>query len=615
MNLLPQPLHVSMKDETFSLSYTTRIVLPPEPCRKLRTGAAQLAEESRRFAGIDLEILCGKAREGDIALLRSESLEKEAYTLTVAPQCVQIIGGSCAGILHGIQTLRQIIRQCGSLLPCCEIEDAPSFPARGFYHDVSRGRVPTLESLKRLADTACFFKLNQLQLYIEHTYLFRDLSEMWRVSRPLTAQEIMDLDAYCADRGIELVPSLSSFGHLFELLHTKGYHELCELENAREMPSTMYNRMAHHTLNVSDPRAFDLAAAMIDEFLPLFSSRKFNLCADETFDLGKGRGKAAMDKVGEKAYYIGFVRRLCDHLIANGRQPMFWGDIVAHFPEAVQELPEGVLCLTWNYSAEATEDVTRAMSEASAVQYVCPGVCGWNEWMNLLPASYSNISRMADYGRKYGAVGLLNTDWGDFGHVNDPAFSMPGLIYGAVMSWQRENPAMDDLNAAISRLYYLDPTGTVVGLLARLQGCEVFSWHSMVLYKDWNLSLLEEGTYVTDAITDFLTKAKADPEKMPADVAAASKKLTGIARDLRTSARGMDTSTRNMFPLWLTAIEAMDLCNQVGCHVIAGQKNPALAARLEYWFRQYESQWRASCHESELWRVRDVIWWYADLLR
>ena len=601
MIFLPQPLHITEQDGFFPLSFTTRLVLPPDPSPVLRTAADQLCQEALRFAGFAPEILCGASREGDIALERASALSDQAYTLTVRPDGILLRASGDPGLLYAVQTLRQLIRQSGSLLPCCAVEDAPAYPARGFYHDVTRGRVPTLESLKRLADTACFFKLNQLQLYIEHTYLFRDLSEVWRVTRPLTAGEIMELDAYCADRGIELVPSLASFGHLFELLSSKSWHHLSELESAGEMPTTLYNRMAHHTLNVSDPRAFELIASMIDEFMPLFSSRKFNLCADETFDLGKGRGRKTMEEVGEKAYYIGFVRQLCDHIISRGRQPMFWGDIIARFPEAIRDLPENVLCLTWNYSAEATEDVTRAMAEAGAVQYVCPGVCGWNEWFNLLSASYSNIARMADYGRKYGAVGFLNTDWGDFGHINDPAFSMPGLIYGAVMSWQRENPPMDALNAAISRLFYLDPAGKVLDLLARIPSCTVFPWHAMVLYRDQRLGVLDR---------DF--EAPAPSEE---DVARASEALAQISRDLREAARAMDTSARGMLSLWLTALTAVDLCNQAGCLVLSGRKDPALASRLEYWFRQYESTWRATCHESELWRVRDVIFWYADQLR
>src|SRR5699024_8016957 len=107
-----------------------------------------------------------------------------------------------------------IIRQEGAVLPCLEIEDAPEIPNRGYYHDVTRGRIPTLSYLKHLADTLSFYKINQLQLYIEHTYLFEGLSEMWRDDTPLTAADILELDRYCRSLGIDLVPSLSCFGHL-----------------------------------------------------------------------------------------------------------------------------------------------------------------------------------------------------------------------------------------------------------------------------------------------------------------------------------------------------------------------------------------------------------------
>jgi hypothetical protein len=42
---------------------------------------------------------------------------------------------------------------------------------------------------------------------------------------------------------------------------------------------------------------------------------------------------------------------------------------------------------------------------------------------------------MARFGVEAGAAGLLNTDWGDCGHVNLPAASYHGLAFGAALSW------------------------------------------------------------------------------------------------------------------------------------------------------------------------------------
>ncbi|MBM6696737.1 hypothetical protein H6A11_06825 [Bifidobacterium pullorum subsp. saeculare] len=46
--------------------------------------------------------------------------------------------------------------------PVAHIEDAPVPPVRGYYLDVTRGRVPTLSSLKALVDTLELHKYNQL---------------------------------------------------------------------------------------------------------------------------------------------------------------------------------------------------------------------------------------------------------------------------------------------------------------------------------------------------------------------------------------------------------------------------------------------------------------------
>ena len=45
--------------------------------------------------------------------------------------------------------------------------------------------------------------------------------------------------------------------------------------------------MAHHTLNVTNEDSIKLVGNMLEQFIPLFSSNKFNICCDETFDLGK----------------------------------------------------------------------------------------------------------------------------------------------------------------------------------------------------------------------------------------------------------------------------------------------------------------------------------------
>ena len=320
-----------------------------------------------------------------------QALAEKAYRVHVLPEGVTVSGGSDEALLNGVMTLCQWVQRHGVQLPALEIEDAPDLAARAYYLDCSRGRVPTLATLKRYADILCRYKINQWQLYIEHTYLFRHLSEAWRDDTPLTAEEILELDAYCRARHIELVPSLSSFGHMYKILSTRTCCELCELTDSEKKTFNYTYSGDHHTLRSDDARALAFITGLIDEYAALFTSRKFNICCDETFDLGKGRSAALVQEQGEHEVYIRHVAALCGHLVKRGITPMFWGDIVYRHPETYARLPKETICLNWGYLPNQREDEIRTLAEMGATQYACPGVCTWNRWLPLMENSYKNI--------------------------------------------------------------------------------------------------------------------------------------------------------------------------------------------------------------------------------
>ena len=600
LHLLPPPKSLRMDEGFFVISPDARIVMETPWMGPMRTAAEQLQQEINAACGLTLSMIGGEACKGDIHLRLAPDLEAKAYTLTIAPEGIAIAGRFVTDVLTGAQTLRQIIRQRGWKLPALTIEDAPAFETRGFYHDVTRGRIPSLDWLKQLADECCFYKLNQLQLYVEHTYLFRDLPELHQAAgTPLTAEEILELDDYCIRRGIDLVPSLSTFGHLFELLHTKRFSHLCELPDSDQMPSTMPNRMAHHTIDPTNPESVRLILAMIDEYMALFRSPYFNICADETFDLGKGRNQGRE----ERGLYMGFVRKLCEHVVSRGRTPMFWGDIVVKFADAVKELPEGTICLNWGYAADVREDSTRILAAAGARQYVCPGVSGWNQWMPRIRTSYHNIRRMAEYGAKYGAIGLLNTDWGDYGHINDPRFSLPGMVMGACAAWNGTLPEMDAMLAAISRFTYGDDSGRTASILADLADAPVYSWWHVVRYKDKAQGMLSDPW--------------GEPQQNPVEDArflAGQERVLTAEAALRDCSLHLAPAIRPMTARWLNAAEAIRLWDAAYHTVLKGERSTETAQALLRWLHRYEAQWREVSKESELWRIRDVTAWYADRL-
>lgn len=610
MILLPLPKQMEEKEGTLMLEMSTMIVADTSCPQGIYTYAKMLKDEISAWAGLSLDIGRGTARKGDILLSLDSSLDEQQYRLKIEEDGVCLVGGSLNSLGWAVQTLRQIVRQHAGLLPRLHIEDEPDMKNRGYYHDVTRGRIQTLQNLKKLVDTLGFYKINQFQLYVEHTYLFRDLTELWRDETPLTAEEIMELDQYCYERGVELVPSLSTFGHMYKLLGTKTHEHLCELPDSFGKRFSFRDRQLHHTVNVSNPDAIALVKRMIEEYMQLFRTDKFNICADETFDLGKGRSAALAREKGTGQIYMEYINELFDFLIKRGKTPMFWGDIICRHPELYSGLPGQVICLNWGYGDEYPETESKVLHDVGAVQYLCPGVRGWNTWVNAIHGSYLNIVRMCGYARKYGAIGILNTDWGDFGHINQPIFSIPGIIYGAVCSWGENIPEYKELNRQISILVLGDPSGQLLDFLAQINDKAIFSWRNVVVVKEWIQGGMEE-----DKIRELF--GKEDLTK----VLECNGQIAHMEIELRRLSRNLDSRSRGIVECVHVALEATRVWNQAGLFLAKVYKgeNPEdgwqIAADLERCLHYYQRLWRKNSKEAGIMDITDVFCWYADLVR
>ncbi len=645
MYLVPEPKFMTEYGTEFVLDYATYIVLS-EACTPRICRQAQLLRDGiEKNTGYRLHLTRGKARKGDLFLgYLEEPKAEEAYELRIAEDGIRILGTE-RSVIWGIQTFLQILEQTGACLPALLIQDAPELPYRGFYHDVTRGRVPKLETLKALADMLSRYKMNQLQLYVEHTYLFRDFSEVWRDDTPLTPEDILELDAYCADRGVELIPSISTCSHLYKVLRTQSFQDLCELEEPGREPHSARARMLHHTVNIQNPAAMQLVKNMIDEYRSLFSTDWFNICADETFDLGSAKSRAYCEEKGHGQAYVEYVRELCRYVIEKGGRPMMWGDIIVQYPELLQELPGEVLFLNWGYEADITDETTKCFAKAGVSFCNCPGVSGWSRFLNDNNTAYENIRRMASYvknaehlaeeepgyaedadgtndpagagngGRKCG-LGLVNTDWGDYYHVSSPEFSYIGLMYGAQMAWGREL-GQDELNRAASVLEFGDRSGRLAGTLCRIYENCLYSWMDFCIVK--------ENREQKDVLERVLEKGFSSPEKA-GRFTAAQEELLEIRRLLSSEMADVsgEQKVRRLLGDYILAADGCRLFNRLGMVIACrecqgGQADRSeawgLAGELETWFMYYKESYRRTSRESELRFVQDIISWYCDYLR
>lgn len=614
MYLLPAPQEIHFNNEKYILNYETKIILQSNLENQEYNYAKILKNHIKNKLGYDLSITKkDNFEKNNIFLEITKNLNDEQYELKIEHEGIKIIGGNSRGLLYGIQTLRQIISQEKAILSGITINDYPQILNRGFYHDVTRGRIPTLETLKKLADKLSYYKINQLQLYVEHSFLFEDFSEMLRDDTPLTAEEILEFDQYCKTLNIELVPSIATFGHLHKLLSTKTYSHLCELENSNNDIFSYVGRMMHHTIDVTNEESFKVIEKMLLEFIPLFSSNQFNICADETFDLGKGKSKKLSDEIGVHKVYVDFLKKICDVVKSKNKRPMFWGDIIIEKPEMIKELPSDVICLNWDYSTEAKETNVKKLYDLGVTQYLCPGVHGWKHLINRFDHAYDNISKMANYAQKYNVSGFLNTDWGDFGHINDAEFSTAGMIYGATFSWNDKQISIEDINREISLIEYGDKSQQFLSIAKEISSNEAFYWGAVVEYKEMCEKNIEDGKLREHLINHNIE-----------NILELNKNIEKEIENLYSVISEIDSQKINVIKKYLVASRGIVLLNELGAvigkylhsiDVEVKEEPKKLAISIENWFRDYSEIWRSDNKESELFLVRDVIVWYADLLR
>lgn len=438
MILLPAPQNLVETGQSCSLPAQGVIVLDGPQPQALFPAAQALRQTLQQFGGREWQIAASASPDQTgriwVRHVPGAVLQPQGYRLQIQAHGVEILSGDLPGAFYGIQTVRQVLEQSGADLPGLDCQDWPDYPQRGVMLDVSRDRVPTMETLYVLVDRLAGWKINQLQLYLEHTFAYRQHPEVWAQASPFTGEEILALEAYCRERFIELVPNQNTFGHMRRWLVLPRYRDLAEA------PDGCDTRWGHFdepfSLAPAHPGSLELVRGLMDELLPHFSSRQFNVGCDETVDLGQGASRELVEQRGLGRVYLDFLLQIYKEVKRRGYTMQFWGDIIMEHPELVKELPRDGIALEWGYEAEHPFEQHGAAFAASGIPfYVCPGTSSWNSLAGRTDNALANLRNAATNGLKHGAIGYLVTDWGDNGHWQPLPVSYLGFAYGAALAW------------------------------------------------------------------------------------------------------------------------------------------------------------------------------------
>ncbi|MBQ6175900.1 MAG: family 20 glycosylhydrolase [Bacteroidales bacterium] len=190
--------------------------------------------------------------------------ENEAYRLIVSRKGITIEATTPQGLWNGRQTLWQLTQK--GRIPCCRIVDWPSFRVRGWMMDVGRTYV-SLEELKREVEIFSQFKVNVFHLHLTEHEAWRLESKRYpQLNAPesmlrqpgkyYTQAQMRELDAFCRERGVMLVPEIDMPGHSRAFERALGY-------------------------GMQTPEGKETVKALLDELMDTFSSPYIHIGTDE----------------------------------------------------------------------------------------------------------------------------------------------------------------------------------------------------------------------------------------------------------------------------------------------------------------------------------------------
>lgn len=414
---------------------------------------------------------------------------KEYYRLHITPDTLRVQYADSTGLFYATQTISQLRK--GDLLPVCDIEDWPSYAWRGCMIDISRHFFP-VSFLKKQVDILAHYKVNRLHIHLtdaggwrmqidRYPQLTRQAA--WRTESDwtkwwidndrrylnegdagayggyYTKDELRELVAYAAKKGITVVPEVEMPGHCEEV--TAAYPELkCE-----------GNEEPQGDVCPSSEATYAFFHNVLNEVMEVFPSRWIHIGGDEA-------GKESWGKCPNcqrKARQLGLrstrdlqgylIQRMAAYLRLEGREAIGWDEVLDDsLSSFAPSLGDNVDVMVWR-DIKAAE---RAMQRGHNV-ILSPGDYYLDRYQDAPPTepfaggSYQPLRNLwrfdpAPYGANDFAgkvMGVQGNLWTEYIKTEDYAEYMlyPRALAIAEIGWSGHDRSYEELSQAVVAQY------------------------------------------------------------------------------------------------------------------------------------------------------------------
>lgn len=384
------------------------------------------------YSSNDLLSFYNRIKNGneDIAVTIVPFMQQEEYHLQVTPTGITVSASFDEGVYRAATSLWQLIRRQHGILSCANIEDKPELKRRGYMLDVNSARMPTVESIKKLIDYLSGLKYNELQLYFEGMcFDYSAYPEYTADFDCLTPEDIRELDRYCADRFIDLVPNQNSFGHMAKWLQHEQFRHLGLYEGD----------MSPNTLNPLLEESYEFVEKLYESVLPHFRSEFVNIGLDEAYGLGRYQIEEYCKEHGKDTVFMQWLNKLNDLIHEKyGKKVMFWADMIYNYQDLYHQIPKDAIALEWGYELIQSQMMTEhciSFRDAGIKYYVCPSCNTHMAFTGRFDVTSFNIRTSAELATRFGAKGILLTDWGSAGHPQFLVWSLVPMALCGQYGW------------------------------------------------------------------------------------------------------------------------------------------------------------------------------------
>ena len=370
--IIPKPQSMTLNKGSFRFTKETVFVTAPE----LYPVTNSFVEQYEKATGFRMFFKKAAIRTSYILLSLDKSLPKEGYTLVVEPDKISITAADYNGALYALETLRQLLPkefesptpvQTDWVVPAIVITDAPQYPWRGLMLDVSRHFFSKEYILKTL-DRMAMLKLNTFHFHLVDNEGWRieikkypKLTEVgaWRVdqedklwdertSNPAdafansasapkkyggfyTQEDIKEIVAYAAARGITVIPEIEMPAHVMSAI--AAYPEL----SCHKRPIGVPSGAVWPNIDIycaGQEESFTFLEDVLTEVMALFPSKYIHVGGDEATHTEWEKCSKCQARMKEhhlkdvhqlQSY---FIKRIDDFLVSKGRTLVGWDEIM-----------------------------------------------------------------------------------------------------------------------------------------------------------------------------------------------------------------------------------------------------------------------------------------------